>query len=604
MRTIGHLNILGAKRLITFTLALFLACPVSFPVSHQPGSSNTKTDERIEALVKALHGEVEGYIGKGDVVGAELLIIKDGKALVNETFGWKDREDSLLMTPGVLFNIRSMSKVLTGVAVMTLIDEGKINYNDKLGEFFSSLDGTVLEKITISQLLSHTSGLPLSLITDAGYMTKWASLEEMVLSIRESDIILPPGYRFWYSDAGADFLGAVVEKVTGELIEDYIGRKVLNPLGMTSTRVITSGKKYKGDVVSLYLKYGDRWVKGWSQASNPLYPFAWGSQSFYSTPSDYSRLMMMIMNRGEKDNVRVLSRRLADSMLSPLNPMNQLGGDLPVSSGFPGYSVKYGQMMIIYEPGAIDKGHPLIFGHSGSDGTMSYMIPDLGLAILLFTQSRNNPVRIGFEKAIFKSLYGSAHSNGEQESSATHHTGRYISRADGSWWEIHHEGGFRVLSDSYGNNYLLKDPDDEQIAFISGSNNLKIQYVNASGANPGGIRIYRTYEWFRDLTAKPDEYLKTDVDSLKKSQFAGRYRNPVGGGSIEAVYKNDLLLKLRDGSVIDLLPAGRELEYVEKDSPENYVSFEYCRNAGYIMRTTEVMFFESDIASPSGRVRE
>lgn len=604
MRTSGLLNIAEAKRLIAFIIGLCLFCPASFPVSQRPGSAKTLPDERIKELLKALDGEVKGYITNGDIVGAELLVVKDTKTLLNETYGWKDREDSLLLTPGALFNIRSMSKVLTGVAAMTLIDDGKINYNDNLGKFFPPLEGTLLEKITISQLLSHTSGLPLSLVTDAAYMTKWTSLEEMVLSIRESDIILPPGYRFWYSDAGADFLGAVVEKVSGEPLQDYIGRKVLNPLGMTQTQVITSGKKYAGDVVSLYLKYGGRWVKGWSQAGNPLYPFAWGSQSYYGTPSDYSRLLMMIMNRGEKDNVRVLSRRLADRMLSPLNPMNQLGTDLPVSTGFPGYSVKYGQMMIVFEPGSKDKGHPLIFGHSGSDGTMSYAIPDLGLTVLLFTQSRYNPVRIGFEKTIFKSLFGSAESDMEPESSENEHAGRYINQADGSWWEIHYEGGFRVLSDSYGNHYQLNDPDDEQIASISGSNNLKVQYVNASDGTPEGIRIYRTYEWFRDLTANPDEYNEYDADSLIKRQFAGRYRNPVGGGSIEAGYKSDLFLKLRDGSVIDLLPSGKTLDYVERDSPANYVSFDYSSKAGYMMRTTETIFCASDTAAASGRIRE
>ncbi len=151
-----------------------------------------------------------------DVVGAELLVIKDRHTVLHDAFGWRDREAGIPMETDTLFNIRSMTKPITGAAIQLLVDDGILALDDRVSTYLPGFDTDPSGQITIEQLLTHTSGLPLSIVTEA---REYDSLREMADAIGEGGPQFEPGSKFWYSDAGADVLGAIVEQASGSSLE-------------------------------------------------------------------------------------------------------------------------------------------------------------------------------------------------------------------------------------------------------------------------------------------------------------------------------------------------------------------------------------------------
>jgi CubicO group peptidase (beta-lactamase class C family) len=131
----------------------------AFPVA-SPESQGVST-----AAVRRLAGEVEEYVKNGTIVGGELLIIKNRKTILHEVYGERDREDKRAMERGTIFNIRSMTKPLTGVAVQMLADEGKLRLDEPVAKYLPGFDNDKSKSITIEQLLQHRSGLPLTILT-------------------------------------------------------------------------------------------------------------------------------------------------------------------------------------------------------------------------------------------------------------------------------------------------------------------------------------------------------------------------------------------------------------------------------------------------------
>src|SRR5262249_19201655 len=114
------------------------------------------------AAVRQLGDEVSGYVKAGTIVGAELLVIKNRRAILHEVYGDRDREDKRPMERNTIFNIRSMTKPLTGMAIQILVDEGKIKLADPVAKYLPGFENDKSRTITIEQLLEHRSGLPLT----------------------------------------------------------------------------------------------------------------------------------------------------------------------------------------------------------------------------------------------------------------------------------------------------------------------------------------------------------------------------------------------------------------------------------------------------------
>jgi CubicO group peptidase (beta-lactamase class C family) len=356
------------------------------------------------AAVRAVADEVAAYVKNGASVGAELLIVKNRKTVLHEAYGDRDREDKRPMERNTIFNIRSMTKPLTGAAVQILVDEGKLRLDDPVAKYLPGFDNDKSRAITVKQLLEHRSGLPLTVITTA--INQYPDLQAQARAAGEKGPQYKPGERFWYSDAGSDTAAAVVEKVSGQTIDRFVTDWLLKPLGMADSFYPSkSDDPRKARLASLYIGSPGNWNRFWKPGGNPMYPFAWGSQTLYSTPADYARFVAMWVDGGKAGGRQILSKDAMKRVLTPVSPMLMLGADAPYPTGFDGLKPYYGEMAEVYSAGdSPATAKPVVIGHSGSDGTAAWAFPADDLIICYFTQSRGSPTVIRLETVIDREL--------------------------------------------------------------------------------------------------------------------------------------------------------------------------------------------------------
>src|SRR5262245_18758154 len=281
------------------------------------------------AAVRRLASEVEEYAKNGTIVGGELLIIKNRKTSLHEVYGERDREDKRAMERGTIFNIRSMTKPLTGVAVQMLADEGKLRLDDAVAKYLPGFDNDKSKAITIEQLLQHRSGLPLTILSFK--LDQFPDLQAQAKAIGEKGPQFKPGERFWYSDAGSDAAAAVVERISGKTIDQFVAERILQPLGMADSFYLSKADDLKADdprrkrLASLYIGSPGTWKRFWKPDGPPFYPFAWGSQSMYSTTADYARFLALWMDGGMAGEKRLLSKEAIARILTPASLLKALG---------------------------------------------------------------------------------------------------------------------------------------------------------------------------------------------------------------------------------------------------------------------------------------
>jgi CubicO group peptidase (beta-lactamase class C family) len=356
------------------------------------------------AAVRRLADEVQGYVKNGTIVGGELLIIKNRKTILHEAYGVRDREDKRAMERGTIFNIRSMTKPLTGVAVQMLADEGKLRLDDPVAKYLPGFNNDKSKAITIEHLLQHKSGLPLTILKIK--IDEYPDLQAQAKAIGENGPQFKPAEKFWYSDAGSDAAAAIVEKISGKTIDHFIAERILQPLGMTDSFYLSKvDDPRKTRVASLYIGKPGAWTRYWKPDGKPFYPFAWGSQSLYSTTVDYARFLAMWMDGGMAGDKRLLSSEAITRILKPVSQMKALGSDKPYPSGFFGLKPHYGQMSMLHASGEQPTRKDVrVFGHGGSDGTGAWAFPAENLIVCYFTQSRGQASTIRLETTIQDAL--------------------------------------------------------------------------------------------------------------------------------------------------------------------------------------------------------
>ncbi len=422
------------------------------------------------------------------IVGAEFLVIKSGNIIMHDAYGWMDREELKPMALNTIFNIRSMTKMLTGASAQILIDEGRLSLDDKVSQYLPGFNNSKSGGITIEQLLTHRSGLPLSTLTS---LDEFDDLYSFGNSIGEIGPEFTPGTKFWYSDAGSEALGAVVEVVSGVTLDRFVRETLLYPLDMNDTFYVTELQAPLDRFASLYIGAPGSWEKWWTPGE-PFYPFAWGSQSLYSTPMDYARFIAMLMNGGTYNGDRILSEDAVNRILTPVSVMTDLGSDTPAFTGFPFTEVYYGQMSVL---NISADGQLQVFGHSGSDGTWAWAFPEHDMMIFYFTQSRGQVTGIRLETDLDRLLVCPEYAPPpEIVQKYESYLGTYISESAASRGEeftvlIHNEHlGCDIPSLFI---FELEDPSTESGRWHFRLNGqLSIEFIRNRSGNISGLRFY------------------------------------------------------------------------------------------------------------------
>ncbi|MCY2967887.1 MAG: serine hydrolase [Planctomycetota bacterium] len=296
---------------------------------------------------------VQSYVDREELAGAVMLVAGRDGVMDVEAVGWADIAAKKPMRTDSIFWIASQSKPITAAALMILVDEGKISLDDPVEKYLPEFQGQmyvaereadrkVLRKprhpITIRNVLSHTSGLPFKSAIEVPTLDLWP-LSLRVRSYAATPLDFDPDTKYQYSNAGINTAARVIEVVTGTSFEEFLDRRLLQPLGMKETtfwptndqaaRVATAykpGPKNQGLVATQIeqLKYPltDR------TARSPM-----PAGGLFSTAEDLSRFYRMLLNDGELDGRRVLSKAAVDELTKRQTPP-----ELPESYGL-GFSV-------------------------------------------------------------------------------------------------------------------------------------------------------------------------------------------------------------------------------------------------------------------------
>lgn len=181
-----------------------------------------------------------------DIFSGVVLVAREGKPIFKKAYGMADRERNISNQVNTKFCIGSMQKMFTAVAIAQLVEQGKLSYDDLIGKYLGA-DWTlpeVGEKVKISHLLSHTSGIA-EYFTDEFFNSSaeiYRTLEDYKPFVKEKSLTFKPGTRWEYCNTGFILLGAIIEKVTGNNYLDYIKEHIYDPADMDNTIVFDRNK--------------------------------------------------------------------------------------------------------------------------------------------------------------------------------------------------------------------------------------------------------------------------------------------------------------------------------------------------------------------------
>lgn len=603
--------------LLAVLLSLAACAPGATPAPAAPSGAGVETsaaepaafsyaDPESQGLsqqaLQELADEVMGYFDDGLIVGAELVVIKNRRVVLHEAIGWQDRENEVAMQRNTLFNIRSMTKPILGTITQRLVEEGKLALDDPVAKHLPSFDNDKSGDITIEQLLTHRSGLPLTLLTR---WPNYADLREIADEAGEHGPELTPGSQFQYSDTGSDTLGAVVEVVSGVPLQRLYQEWVLDPLGMSDTvTLIEADDPRTGRICSGYIGTRNNWSRYWSPSDEPLYPFSMGSQSLYSTPLDYARFLALWMDGGMVGEQRLLSQDAVQRAMTPVSAMKQLGADADYPTEFPGLDVWYGQMWMLYlDPDAPEGTAPVAFGHGGSDGTAAWVFPDRDLIILYFTQSRGGATVIRFEETIDRLLInpgaGEAAADLPEEWEA--YLGTYTGR-DGAVrnqeYTVVARDGHLAVDIPEGLLVDLEQSDEEGRWFFTIEPSVQVSFERDEAGNVVAMNLHfpdQTFELPRGEAAPEPE-----LDLAAVQKYVGTYLAEDERVEI-LIHDGRLAVKIPQATVaLELYPPDGEGKWYFRLNPSVAISFQESEDGKVVSFTSHSP--EGDFVRP--RVEE
>ncbi|MBL7744025.1 MAG: serine hydrolase [Chitinophagaceae bacterium] len=332
--------------------------------------------------LKRIDNAMNEWVSKGWMQGGVALLVRDGKIVYHKAAGYNDLDTRAAMQKDGIFRIASQTKAITSVAIMILFEEGKLLLNDPVSKYIPSFKKqTVLDKfnaadttyttvpatreVTIKDLLTHTSGLGYAQIGSkeanaiyakynitAGLAVADRSLLDAMTQLGTLPLMHQPGQKWTYG-LNTDLLGCLVEVISGMTLNDFFRAKIFEPLGMKDTYFTIPAEKSKR-LVNLYgedstgklVKSSGNMLNGAGLATYPVEKYAYysGGAGLSSTIYDYGVFLQMLLNGGEYNGKRVLSRNTVRMMT-----MNQVGdtvfrGDDKFGLGFQIVSEKNGNV--------------------------------------------------------------------------------------------------------------------------------------------------------------------------------------------------------------------------------------------------------------------
>jgi CubicO group peptidase (beta-lactamase class C family) len=362
------------------------------------GAPRSATPSAAPAINAAMQSMVDRQEAAGVVT---LVTTRDGVAHLGAV-GKADLATNRPMNTDALFWIASMTKPITGVAIMMLQDEGKLSVDDPVGKYLPELaktataDGTV-HTVTLKHLLTHSSGLAES-TNDEKKVAK--SLADLMPGFSSRPLQFAPGSRWQYCQSGINTLGRIVEVVSGKSFPTFLQERLFNPLGMTDTTFYPDPTQV-ARLASTYKREGDALVPAklpWDFDPTNIGHYPAPNGGLFSTASDYGRFCRLLLNDGALDGRTYLSKAAVTQLRTVAS------GDL--KTGFTDGNGWGLGVCVVRQPqgvsAALSAGS---YGHGGAFGTQAWIDPVKGVAYVLmvsrsnFPNSDNSDVRKAFQEA-------------------------------------------------------------------------------------------------------------------------------------------------------------------------------------------------------------
>jgi CubicO group peptidase (beta-lactamase class C family) len=350
------------------------------------GAPLTAWSDDTAASKSGIAAALQPYVEKHALAGAVTLVADKDKVLSLEAVGYTDVEAKKAMNTDSLFWIASQSKPITATALMMLVDEGKVKLDDPVSKYLPEFrdqwlivgkddDFMLLRRpkhpVTVRHLLTHTSGMPFSSAMEHPTLDL-LTLRDAVRSYALTPLRTEPGTKWAYSNAGINTAGRIIEVVSGMPYEDFLDKRLFEPLGMKDTtfwpnkqQVERLAKSYRPNKEKTGLEAFDI-----SQLKYPLYdrkrqPMPAGG--LFSTASDVGRFCQMILTGGTQGGKRYLSEDAVKQMTSKQT------GALKENWGL-GWALGGG------------------FGHGGAHSTNMTIDPNRGLILVWMVQHAGFPL--------------------------------------------------------------------------------------------------------------------------------------------------------------------------------------------------------------------
>lgn len=218
-----------------------------------PSVENTPTNI-FEENEKSIDEYILKIMKKSHIPGVSAIIVRDNETIYNKSFGYANKEKMELVTSQTQFELGSTSKAFTGLAILKLEKEGKINLDEPVSKYIPWFQMRYKDEyvdITLGQLLYHTSGIPFSTINCILADQNKNALESTVRAIMECPLEYYPGTKFEYASINYDILGLVIEQISNMSYSEYMKKEIFVPLDMTQTYVF-SGESLTENMASGY----------------------------------------------------------------------------------------------------------------------------------------------------------------------------------------------------------------------------------------------------------------------------------------------------------------------------------------------------------------
>jgi CubicO group peptidase (beta-lactamase class C family) len=378
---------------------------------------------RLDAYIK---NEVAGH----KIPGAVMMIERNGKTAYLKSFGLRDPSTKDPMTPDTIFRIYSMSKPITTVAAMMLVEEGRLQLDDPLSKYIPAFADvkvgvekkdeagkTVLDTvpakrlITIQDLMRHTSGITYGFFgeglvkkayVDAHLFTGDVDNEQFADRITKLPLAYQPGTTWDYSHS-VDILGRVIEVISGKSLYQFEKEHILDPLGMKDTAFYVTDPAKRSLVAEPFPN--DRTIGNDAVMNDPRVPQKWesGGGGMVSTIEDYSKFALMILNGGTLDGKRYLGPKTVAYMGS-----NHIGPGSGVTPGpyyLPGPGFGFGLGFAVRTEAGVSPAEGSVgeMNWSGAGGTTFWVDPKENMFVVFMAQtvSQRGRIRVALKNVVY-----------------------------------------------------------------------------------------------------------------------------------------------------------------------------------------------------------